>query len=633
MTADISSNEAAPSESSVDDVPTTRRYMLVAAVLFILGLVISTIAAFQLVLPNLFSGMAYTTYGRLAPAGRALLWAGWLPLAGLGLTFYVLTRITGEGFKRKRLGTAALVLIAFGAFAAAGDLIGGLSSGIPGQEGPIWVRGISGLGYLLAALAITATAKQRADRLGAAGWYLTAGVWWLTASSLVGLAPLMNGVAGSIQAAFASAGMDRLFVMSMAVGLLYFAFSKISGTDLGAPRPLAALGFWSLALTWAFMGGVNLIYSATPNWYETITIAVAIGAFVPVLAIATDLGLLLKGRLQDISDRATLRYGVVAGLALVGATVVNFLLAWRATSAVVQYTTWAVGLDTLILLGAGSFAIFAANSARKGGRASGRSLHFSWSTIGIVGASVGLLGGGIVSGFTWIAGPSSRLFPNYGSGYEITVASLEPFIWLAAISLTIFTIAQVVYVARVNAISDESLEMPSEQLGYELQFEGSTRYVTWRRLVWGSMAVWLAAAMFTAVLPMMDNTETSPTMTADRFRTYDAGTAEQIGRDIYIAEGCAECHTQSVRPIVTDVGLGAVSIAGDYAHENPALITGIRFGPDLTRVASREGFDPAALKAHLLNPRATSPWSIMPSYSHLSEADIDAIVSYIETLR
>lgn len=610
------------------------RYVFVATVLFVLGLVITALASFQLVLPDLLSGTAYTTYGRLLRAGRALLTDGWLPLAGLGLTFYVLGKITGDDLKRTALATAALIAIAFGAFASAGDLVGGLSSGIVGQQGPIWTRAISAVGFLLAALVITATAKQKADRLGPAGWYLTAASWWLTASALFGLIPLMAGTAGSIQSAFADAGLHRLFVVTMAVGLLYFAFSQVGGADLSEPRPLAALGFWSLALTWAFMGGVDLVYSATPDWYETLTIAFAIGTLVPVFAIVTDLGLLLKGHLQDITDRATLRYGIIGGLTLIGATVVNLLLAWRATSAVVQYSTWTIGLDVLLVLGGGSFAIFAANSLRRGGRASGTSFHFSWSVIGVAGAAVGLLAGGVVTGFSWIAGPSSRLFGNHGPGYEVAVVSLAPFLWLAAGSLTIYTIAQIVYLVRITSTSDEELASPDGPLDYDLEFEGPTRYVTWRRLVWGATVVWVAAAMFTAALPIMDNSQTAATITADRFRTYEPGTPELAGRDLYVSEGCAECHTQSVRPIITDVGLGAVSVAGDYANESPALMIGTRFGPDLMHVASRgEFFDKVIVTAHLKDPRSVVEWSTMPSYSYLSDVDIEAIVSYIETLR
>jgi cbb3-type cytochrome oxidase cytochrome c subunit/cbb3-type cytochrome oxidase subunit 1 len=624
-----------PTQPKVEDdgATITSRYVLIATALFVFGIGITALASLQLVLPELLADSPYTTYGRLSQAGRTLLADGWLPIAGLGLAAHALVQIAGTTLKRRTLATAALIAMAFGAIATAGAIVAGLSSGIVGQEGPIWSRAISVVGYLLAALVITATAKQKADGLGPAGWYLTAASWWLAASGAFGLIPLMTGTAGSIQSAFANVGVHRLFVVTMAVGLLYFAFSRISGADLSESRPLAALGFWSLALTWALMGGVDLVYSATPDWYETLTISFAIGTLVPALAITTDLGLLLKGHVQDIGDRATLRYGIVGGLALIGATIVNLLLAWRATSAVVQFTTWTAGVDVLLVLGGGSFAIFAANSLRRGGRASGTSLHFSWSVIGVAGAAVGLLAGGVVTGFSWIASPSSQLFPNYGPGYEVAVVSLEPFLWIAAISLTLYAAAQIVYLVRINASSDEGLATPDGPLEYDLEFEGSMRYVTWRRLVWGAVVVWMVGAVFTAALPMMDTSETDATITADRFRTYEPGTPQLTGRDVYISQGCAACHTQSVRPIVTDVGLGAVSIAGDYAHENPAMMTGTRFGPDLTHIASREGFSPASVDSQLRDPRASRPWSIMPSYSHLSDADINALVSYIETLR
>ena len=77
-----------------------------------------------------------------------------------------------------------------------------------------------------------------------------------------------------------------------------------------------------------------------------------------------------------------------------------------------------------------------------------------------------------------------------------------------------------------------------------------------------------------------------------------------------------------------------MSLAGDYANENPALLGARRYGPDLMHVASRgEFFDKVLVAAHLEDPRSLVPWSTMPSYSYLSTDDIDALVSYIETLR
>jgi len=634
VTADISPNETSQSEDMGSSSSMAGTYVLIAVVLFVVGLAFSAVASLQLVIPDLLGGIAVTSYGRLVQAGRTLVFDGWLPIAGLGLGIWAISEVTGESIKRRTLGTVALVVIALGAIAGAGSVLLGMSTGVSGLESVVWARAISAIGFTLAALVVTATAQQKRDNLGPAGWYLTAASWWLAASALVGLLPLLSGTPGTIQAAFADAGLHRLFVITVAVGLLYFALSRISGADLSEPRPLAALGFWSLTLTWAFMGGVALIYSATPDWYETLTVAFAIGTLVPVLVIVTDLGLILKGHIAEITDRASLRYAVVAGLALIGATIVNLLLAWRATSGVVQYSTWMGGLDVVLVLGGASFAIFSVNSIRRGGKSSGAGAHFVLSVIAVSGAAVGLLAGGIVSGFSWIAGPSSQLFGNFGPGYEVAVASLTPFLWLTAVSLSVYAAAQIVYLFGVNSVSDEQLAIPDAPPEYNLQFEGAVRYVTWKRLVWGAAAVWLAAALFTAVLPAMDDSDTAATITADRSRTYSQGTPEASGRVLYISEGCAECHTQSVRPIVADVGLGAVSIAGDYAYENPTLITGTRIGPDLTHIASRsEAFDVSGIWAHLKDPRSTVKWSNMPSYAYLSDTDLEALVRYLATLR
>ncbi|VAW04526.1 hypothetical protein MNBD_ACTINO01-2165, partial [hydrothermal vent metagenome] len=159
------------------------------------------------------------------------------------------------------------------------------------------------------------------------------------------------------------------------------------------------------------------------------------------------------------------------------------------------------------------------------------------------------------------------------------------------------------------------------------------RYVTWKRLIRGVTAVWISALVFSVGLPLLDTTDRDPTLLADTARTYEAGSAAAIGRNLYIAQGCAECHSQEVRPVGTDVGLGTVSIAGDYAYEDPVLRGTIRFGPDLMHVAGREGFTPDAIAPHLQDPRDARSWSNMPSYSYLSQSDLDALTIYIQTLR
>ena len=607
-------------------------HVVVAAVFLVVGLIATIAAAVQLVLPDITSGIEYLSYGLISPAARVLLVYGWAFLGLLGLSYFALSTITGEPIKWKILATISLVMVSIGAASGSIAIILGLSSGISGQESPIWAQGIVALGVLLATLSITATARKKGDTLGAAGWYLVAAPILLTLTLVLSLVPAPAGFVGVVFESFINAGVT-LFILTAAVGLIYFVFGHISGADTTQARPLAALGFWSLILVGAFLNGAGLIYSAAPNWLETIAVAFSIAAFVPVIAIASDIGLMLKGSIAQIGDRSSLRYATVAGSALAVGIVVTFLATFPAASSISQYTSWIGGLDVTVIAGGASFAIFAAHKVLTGGSRSGPSFHYSVSTLGLLLMVTGTLAGGVASGFSWAAGPTSQKFPNWGPGWEVTANTVLPFSWIIASGLVIFLIAQVVFLFTSTASSKENIEPSTHQQDYDLEFEGQPKYVTWKRLVLGVVSVWVAAVAFTVVLPLVDSAADEGTILADTYRTYEAGTASFAGRDLYISQGCAQCHTQEVRPVAADVGLGPVSVIGDYANENPVLRGTVRIGPDLFHVATREGFDPDALKAHMKNPQAARPWSVMPSYSYLSDAEIDALVSYIETLR
>lgn len=634
MTAETSTSEPRPEANETPASGTARLYAIVAGFFLVVGLIVLALASIQSVLPDFLGGIEYLTNGRLSPAGRSILLNGWVITGLLGASMYAIARSTGVDLKRKPLATAALLLLTVGTLAGAFGIKVGLQTGIVGFEAPLWARAITVAGFLLATLSISGTARKAKTALGATGWYLTAGAWWLALSGLVSLIPPMAGVGGSIQTAFAEAGIVGLFVIVTSVGLLYYAATSLTGTDPSAPRPLAAPGFWSLALVWGSMSATRLIFSAAPDWYETLGVAMAIAAFVPLLAIATDLGLILKGSVDKIGDRATLRYGAVAMASLAGATVANLLITYRSTSAIVHGTTVTTGRDLLIMGGVASFALFATHTMMRGGRASGSSAHFTWSVAGLTGIALGTIGGGVVVGFSWAAGPSKDLYANRGAAWEITAVSSEPFMWITAVSLLLFFVAQLVYLGRLlSRPSTESLPAGSGALEYDLQFEGSIAAPNWRRLTTGAIVVFLFAALFTGVFPAIDPANSESTILGDTFREYPSGSPEAAGRNVYISEGCAECHTQSVRPVGTDVGLGPVSQPGDYVHENPALLGSIRFGPDLMHVASSEDFDPQGVAAHLTDPQAVFPWSTMPAYGYLSSEDIDALVVYIETLR
>jgi cytochrome c oxidase cbb3-type subunit II len=114
-------------------------------------------------------------------------------------------------------------------------------------------------------------------------------------------------------------------------------------------------------------------------------------------------------------------------------------------------------------------------------------------------------------------------------------------------------------------------------------------------------------------------------------------TAIQLtGRDIYIREGCNNCHSQMIRPFRAETErYGPYSVAGEFVYDRPFLWGSKRTGPDLARVGSR--YSDEWHRVHLNNPRDVVPESNMPGYPWLSKspanaADIEAKMRTLRTL-
>ncbi|WP_257293397.1 cytochrome-c oxidase, cbb3-type subunit II [Endozoicomonas sp. YOMI1] len=132
------------------------------------------------------------------------------------------------------------------------------------------------------------------------------------------------------------------------------------------------------------------------------------------------------------------------------------------------------------------------------------------------------------------------------------------------------------------------------------------------------------------IVPLFFQKET--TQPVDGLKPYTAMQLE--GRDIYIREGCAGCHSQMIRPLRAEVErYGHYSVAGESVYDYPFLWGSKRTGPDLARVGGRYSDD--WHRAHLINPRDLVPQSIMPAYPFLANNKLDGKLTArkMETLR
>ena len=137
------------------------------------------------------------------------------------------------------------------------------------------------------------------------------------------------------------------------------------------------------------------------------------------------------------------------------------------------------------------------------------------------------------------------------------------------------------------------------------------------------LGVWIALVIsiggLVEIVPLYLSSEM--TQPAPGVKPYAALALE--GRDIYIREGCYNCHSQMIRPLRAETErYGHYSLAGESVYDHPFQFGSKRTGPDLARVGGR--YSDEWHRAHLANPRDVVPESNMPAYAWLARSKLDA---------
>jgi cytochrome c oxidase cbb3-type subunit II len=145
---------------------------------------------------------------------------------------------------------------------------------------------------------------------------------------------------------------------------------------------------------------------------------------------------------------------------------------------------------------------------------------------------------------------------------------------------------------------------------------------------WIEKNPWLLIVLVVAVVSVGGLTEIVPLF-------YQKSTTEPVaglkpysglklaGRDIYVREGCYNCHSQMIRPFRAETErYGHYSVAGEFVYDRPFQWGSKRTGPDLARVGGR--YSDEWHRVHLNNPRDLVPESNMPGYPWLESAKLDA---------
>jgi cytochrome c oxidase cbb3-type subunit I/II len=648
----VTADTTADSGPVVEDLPIERRdaaarlHFIVSSFFGFVALLLYLLNALQLVWPDLGSGSAFLTYGRIRPMATNAAILGWLAMGVIGAAYYVVPRLAGRRLWGERWARINLV---FGtASIAAGTVAIGLgqSKGLLYFEMPLWADVLVALSLGFAGFVILRTVTPTADSASPSLWFLVGAAVWLPLAFIAAAVPGLHGVNSAIQNWFGFAAFVGLGILAGAVGAAYFLVGKLSGRGWEGTA-LSRIGFWSFAFVVAWIGPRFLVFGPIPDWLETVGIVFSFVLLVPAAVILSDLAQPMRGRWTDTVAARFLFAGAWA-FALV--PLHNLLQALRSPSSVIGFTGFGTAFEVLLLFGAAGLWLSAlVLDALDANRTLAR---WQWRFVvtGLVLAIGAMWAAGLQQGLDWLGGANSGVPTVSGEAFISSVEPLEAWYAVFAIGIGLVAIGLAAFVVAIalgrKPQSGSGSEAPAA--GSEAPAAGSeaeepeeqevpepAQPIAMEMLVRGSVGLFLLAAVAVFVIPSFEASHRQASLRGET-RDFAAGSIEEEGRQLYVSEGCMYCHTQQVRPIATDVGLGPVSQPGDYVFDSPHVLGWSRIGPDLTHAGLREPTNSVRFNlAHLADPRSDEigrPWSIMPSFDYLSDSELLALAQYIAAL-
>lgn len=643
LTEESEVSDSMSSDSSSHGDAAAKLYVVLSGIWLAVGAVIGFLAAAQLIYPDLLGGLPFLAYGRAQSMFLDAILYGWLSMALTAAVIYIVPRLCGTTLVAGAALKGNALLWFLGTLAGVCSIGAGFGGGQQFLEFPVYIGAVLLISSAVTAAAVVGTILKRAEpQIYPSLWFFGLAVIALPVLIVAANLPIYAGVGQSIQANFYTQNVAGLWLLSAGIGAAYYFIPKISGAPLYSHR-IAMVGFWSLIVFWVFTGQIRGIFGPGQESLQSIAIAFAIVSAIPIWAVLSNLSRSLKGRWGTVGRSVPVRFFVAGGGLLFLYSLMMPLGALRSSQQIVGLTDFLLGNTELLLLGglscwaAGSvYEVIPRVTGRQWVSSSLANWHLGLTVIGVVALAAGAWVGGAVTGFIWQAGATSAKPVVAGSAWQGVAEPLRWFSTMRVVGIAIVALAALIFLSNLvrtvmgGELGARERLVPFDDAGEDTKRENAPAVLIASAVVFG-LGLWLAVS-----LPVANESFTKPTKLGSerQIAAPNLDTPEAKGRLIYAREGCWNCHTQVVRPVEADAYLGAASIPGDYAFDDPQMLGTRRVGPDLTHFAGRDGTkDADALIAHLRDPHENADWSVMPSYSHLSDEEMQNLVSYLSTLK
>ncbi len=455
------------------------------------------------------------------------------------------------------------------------------------------------------------------------------------------------------------------FLTTPFLGLMYYFVPKAANRPVYSYR-LSIVHFWSLVFIYIWAGPHHLHYTAIPNWASTLGMIFSVMLWMPSWGGMINGLLTLRVSWRDITSVDPIIRFFILGVTFYGmSTFEGPLLSIKSVNALSHYTDWtiahvhsgALGWNGMMTFGM-LYWLLPRVFQTKLWSTKLMAAHFWTATIGILLYVIAIYTAGITQGLMWRAFTENGelQYPNFLE----TVLRLMPMYWIRVLGGTLFLSGMILagvnmfmtwrtrpstYDVPVHEAAPLSATfvdppVPTSRLEANTDFakEFDSKVIQgWFHRVWERKPMKFTVLTIAAVL-VASLFELIPTLLVGGFipklaQVKPYTPLELAGRDVYIAEGCYNCHSQMIRSLFAETErYGEFSRPGESQYDHPFQWGSRRIGPDLAREGLRQS---ASWQAdHLYKPQDLSAGSIMPAYPHLFTQDLnfDAIQSRVNSM-
>ena len=423
------------------------------------------------------------------------------------------------------------------------------------------------------------------------------------------------------------------FLTTPFLGLMYYFLPKAANRPVFSYK-LSIIHFWALIFLYIWAGPHHLLYTALPNWAQSLGIVFSFMLIFPSWGGMINGLLTLRGAWDKVREDVILKFMVVAVTAYGMSTFEGPMLSLKSINAVAHFSDWIIahvhigglGWNGMLTFGIIYWLLPRIYKTELYSKKLAN-IHFWLATLGILFYAIPMYWAGWQQVSMW-----KQFTPSGQLKYQFleTVTYMAPFYAMRAIGGILYLTGAIIgmvnffkTMSKGTLEANEAAEAPALEKTYT-KHDGEH----WHRWIERKPTPFLLLSLVVILIGGL--VELVPTFlvksnipTISSVKPYTP--LELQGRDIYTREGCYTCHSQMIRPFRSETErYGEYSKAGEFVYDHPFQWGSKRTGPDLAREGAGN------LKKsntwhynHLEEPGAISTGSVMPSYSFLIDDNID----------